>query len=63
MQSWGADMQRHMAFDKKTNFESKCGESVHYNWVKMGAESGRLCRRFLLPFAPTLDKSLYQNPF
>jgi hypothetical protein len=39
--------------------ERNCGESN--NLSEMGLESGGL-RRFSTPFAPTLDKSLIQNP-
>jgi hypothetical protein len=39
---------------------SICGESN--NLSEMGAEFGLVCCCFLLPFAPTLDKGLIQNP-
>jgi hypothetical protein len=45
------------------------GFGGHFTWIvktvhlsEMGAESGVLCRRFLLPFTLMLDRGLIRNP-
>jgi hypothetical protein len=42
----------------RTDYDS---EKLYIHLSEMGAKSGVLCRRFLAPFAPTLDRGLIKR--